>query len=327
MENQITTIERAKKLTDNINANTHKTIESYINIGRDLKTVRDEKLYEAMGYSGFEEYCDAETDVKQRQAYNCIKAFETYGDRIDAVRSISFTNLIQLTALDEEDRAELIESGDAERLSARELQKKIDEMKKKCEQLTLDLGEKSKVESQLEKVKAEMEKLRIELDAQKDIGARKDERIKELESKPVDVAVQKPSKDEIAKIEKAAAEKAKAAVEKLHQKEMAELQANLEKQAEDVRLVAVKAAQNKSAAEMERLKAELEKSESEKAVLQANAKKALPTSEKERIKFCLEEVQRNFNMALETVGKLPEDERDKLKGKLKVIVERMGEML
>lgn len=323
MENQITTIERAKKLTDNINANTHKTIESYINIGRDLKTVRDEKLYEAMGYSGFDEYCDAETDVKQRQAYNCIKAFETYGDRIDAVRSISFTNLIQLTALDEEDRAELIENGDAERLSARELQKKIDEMKRKCEQLTLDLGEKSKVESQLEKVKAEMEKLRIELDAQKDIGVRKDERIKELESKPVDVAVQKPSKDEIAKIEKAAAEKAEKAAQKQHEKELAELKEKDERQ----RLKAVEAVKSESAAEVERLKAELEKSKSENAVLQANAKKSPPTGEKERIKLCLEEVQRNFNMALETVGKLPENERDKLKGKLKVIVERMGAML
>lgn len=315
MENTELQLSRAAELTERINANAQLTVESYIKVGRDLKTVRDEKLYEAYGYNTFEQYCDAKTRVKQRQAYNCIKVYETYGENLDAVQNISFTNLLALAATTDENRQELIDSGDAERLSARELQKKIDELEKRCEQLTLDLGEKSKEESKLEKMKAEMDKLRTELEAQKNIQARKDERIKELESKPVEVAVEKMSEKELDKIKNDAAKKAREDVKKLYEEELVRLRIN----ADSDRVAAVKEAK-KSAAEIERLKAE-------NAVLQANAKKAPPTGEKERIRFYLEEVQRNFNAALETIGKLSEDEQDKLKGKLKAIVEKMGAML
>lgn len=165
-------------------------------------------------------------------------------------------------------------------------------------------------------MRSEMEKLQAELAAQKDIQAKKDERIKSLESKPVEVAVAKPSKEEIAEIEKKAVKKAEAAAKKQHDKEMAELRAK----ADNERREAVKAAEQAKAAEIERLK-------SENAALQSSAKKAPPTSEKERIKICLEEVQRNFNVAIETIDKLSEEDREKVKGKMRAIVEKMGGLL
>lgn len=316
MENQITNIERATALNVRINANAKIAAESMLEVGRDLKTMRDEKLYKELGCETFEDYCATHTPIKQRQAYNFVKCYEKYGEQLGELSGLGVTKLALMAVLDDEDREELIESGAAETLSTRELQAKIEELQKQNEQLTLDLGEKSKKENKLEKMRNEMEKLQAELAAQKDIQAKKDERIKALESKPVEVAVAKPSKEEIAEIEKKAAKKAEAAAKKQHDKELAELR----EKAENERREAVKAAEQAKTAEIERLK-------SENAALQSSAKKAPPTSEKERIKLCLEEVQRNFNLALETLDKLPDEEREKVKGKLRAIVEKMGELL
>lgn len=306
----------AEYLDSRINANAKIAADSIVAVGRDLKNMRDEKLYTELGCDTFEEYCNEMTPIKQRQAYNFIKCYEKYGERLAELSDIGITKLTLMSALDDEDSDALIESGDAESLSVRELEQRVKELQTKCEQLTLDLDEKSKEENRLDKMRNEMEKLQAELAAQKDIQAKKDERIKALESKPVEVAVSKPSKAEIAEIEKKAAKKAEAAAKKQHDKELAELR----EKSENERREAVKAAEQAKAAEIERLK-------SENAALQSSAKKAPPTSEKERIKICLEEVQRNFNVAVETISKLPEEDREKVKGKLKAIVEKMGELL
>lgn len=321
MENEIiktteNTAERAALLDSRINANAKIIAESFVTIGRDFKAMRDEKLYIELGCESFEDYCDKKTPIKQRQAYNFIKCYEKYGERLDELSGIGITKLTLMSALDDEDREELIQSGDAENLSTRELEKRIKELQSQNEQLTLELGEMSKEESKLEKMQNEIEKLQAELAAQKDIQAQKDEHIKALESKPVEVAVEKPSKEEIAKIEKAAADKAKKAAKKQYEKEIAELR----EKNDEMRITAVNAAREESKAEIERLK-------SENAVLQSNAKKAPPSTQKERVKFHIEECLRNFNAAMDSVNALPEDERDKPTAALKSMVEKMGELV
>lgn len=328
---------RAAMLNSRIIANAKIAAESLVMVGRDLKAMRDEKLYTELGCDTFEEYCNEMTPIKQRQAYNFIKCYEKYGERLTELSDIGITKLTLMSALDDEDSDALIESGAAEGLSVRELEQRVKELQSKCEQLTLDLEEKSKEDNKLEKLQNELERAKAELDAQqslKDKQAAKiaeleeknrsmakyetelKGKITELESKPVEVAVAKPSKEEIAEIEKKAAKKAEAAAKKQHDKELAELR----EKAENERREAVKAAEQAKAAEIERLK-------SENAALQSSAKKAPPTSEKERIKICLEEVQRNFNVAIETIDKLPEEDREKVKSKLRAIVEKMGGLL
>ena len=316
MENEIiktteNTAERAALLDSRINANAKIIAESFVTIGRDFKAMRDEKLYIELGCESFEDYCDKKTPIKQRQAYNFIKCYEKYGERLDELSGIGITKLTLMSALDDEDREELIQSGDAENLSTRELEKRIKELQSQNEQLTLELGEISKEESKLEKMQNEMEKLQAELAAQKDIQAQKDERIKALESKPVEVAVEKPSKEEIAKIEKAAADKAKSDVKKQHDKELKILRNTIAE---------TESAQKESLAEIERLK-------SENADLQSSAKKAPPSSQKERVKFHIEECLRNFNAAMDAVNALPEDERGKPMDALKAMVAKMGELV
>lgn len=302
--------DRAAFLDSRINANAKIAAESIVAVGRDLKNMRDEKLYKELNCDTFEEYCNEMTPIKQRQAYNFIKCYEKYGERLAELSDIGITKLTLMSALDDEDSDALIESGAAEQLSVRELEQRVKELQSKCEQLTLDLSEKSKEESKLEKMRNDMEKLQAELAAQKDIQTKKDERIKELEAKPVEVAVERPSKAEIAEIEKKAAEKAKKDAQKQHKKEL-------------------DAITESAAAERREKDAEIERLKSENAALQSSAKNPAPAldDKKQTIKFYIAVCLQNFNSALAAINNLSEDERAKPLMGLKTMVEKMGGLL
>lgn len=328
-------LERAALLNSRINANAQIMGNLIVSTGRDLKEMRDKKLYIHMGCESFDEYCEKFTPYKKRNAYNFIQCLEEYGDeRLEELSTLGITKLTKLLALNTEDREELIESGDAEGMSTRELEKRIKELQNKNEQLTLELGEKSKDESDAIALKEKNERLTTELEAVKSVQDQQkqaaEQREKELQeriialeqsneqlaSRPVDVAVEKPSADEIAKIEKAAAEKAEKAAKKQHTAEIKKLRDELD----EARIVAVNAARNESREEIERLK-------SENAALQANAKKAPPSAEKERVKFHVGECLRSFNAALESLGALPEADREKPKASIKTMVDKMMAVL
>lgn len=306
---------RAELLDVRINANAQVMASSMAEMGRDLKAMRDEQLYKDLNCDTFEEYCNEMTPIKQRMAYNFIKCWEEYGNQLNTLASIGITKLTLMTALEDEVRKELIESGEAEELSTRELEKRIKELQSKNEQLTLELDEKTKEESAAKVLKQQIERLNTELEAAKAVQNQQKERAdllekqnEELSKRPVDVAVEKPSKAEIDKIKKAAAEKAEKAAKKQHDKEIAELREQM-------------AAKEKANAE------KLERLESENAALQANAKKTPPSTQKERVKFHVEECLRNFNAALEALNVLPEEERGKPVAAITAMVGRMKEML
>lgn len=385
MENEITKVETAQEraimLNGRINANAKIAAESMAKVGHDLKAMRDEKLYLELGCKTFEEFCDTRTPIGQRQSYNFIRCFETFGERLAELADIGVTKLALMAALDDEDSEILIESGDAENLSVSQLKERIRELKKKNEQLTLELDAFDKSDGGSdEDLKAENERLAGELDATKAILETRreedDQREKELEkreaalkesneallkaqkeleavkaaskeqrhlaekteielrdrvnaleqsneqlaARPVDIAVEKPSADEIAKIEKAAAEKAEKAAKKQHAAEIKKLREELAQKAEQERITAVDAARRESAAEIERLR-------SEKEILQSSAKKAPPSAEKERVKFHIEECTRSFNAALESLFALPEDEREKPEKAMKNMVDKMRSLL
>lgn len=309
--------EKAAELTSRINANSAVAVQTLASIGRDLKTMRDEKLYLELGCADFGEYCDKHTQVRQRQAYNFIKCYEKYGERLPELSGLGITKLALMSALDDEDREELIESGEAEKLSTRELEKRIEELNNKYEQLTIELGEatedKETAESQLEALNKQIKELTAALD-------KAETRNKELENRPVEVAVQKPSEAEIKKIKdeaQKAAKKAADAAEKQHKKELDKLRADLESQYKDSLSDSIKVKNE----EIERLK-------SENATLKANAKKAAPDDTKTRVKFYLSEIQNTFNSAIETVRAVENDEeKQKYKAAFNSVIEQLGSIV
>lgn len=313
---EVTQQERAVLLNSRINANAMLMGNLIVSTGRDLKAMRDEKLYKELGFESFDEYCDNKTPFKKRNAYNFIQCFEDYGEqRLEELSTLGITKLTKLLALNSADREELIESGEAEKMTTRELEKRIKELQNKNEQLTLELDERTKDEKAAEVLKQQIERLNTELEAAKAVQDQQKERAdllekqnEELSKRPVDVAVEKPSKAEINKIKKSAAEKAEKAAKKQHDKEIAELRERMA------------AAEKENAEKLERLK-------SENASLQSLAKKTPPSTQKERVKFHVEECLRNFNAALEALNALPEEERGKPKTAMTAMVGKMTEVL
>lgn len=320
MDNAITgtTKDRAEALTGRINANARIAAEMLVSIGRDLKIMRDEKLYTALGCESFEDYCDKHTEIRQRQAYNFIKCFETYGGQLSELSNIGVTKLTLMTVLDKDEREELIESGAAADLSVRELQEKIEELKNKYEQLTLDFDEatteKQGAESEIELLKKQVDALTKTLKAEQDKN-------KELESRPVEVAVEKPSDEEIEKIKadaQKAAKKEISAVKKQHEQEIAKLKDELLRNYEKSRATEVEAVEMAKNAEIKRLT-------EENALLQSNAKKPAPDSTKEKVKFYIGEIQTLFSAIISIIKAVEDtDEQGKYKSALKATVEKLG---
>ncbi len=153
--------DRATQLTQRIMANGKIAASSMIEMGRDLKVVRDERLFTEMGYENFEEYCEKKIGIGKRHGYNFIQIYEKFGEeKLGQLQQLGITKLLEIAKLDDEDADDLMQHNDVNALSVRELSAKVDEYRNKFEQLTLQLEEeKSKnaentsLESQVEELK------------------------------------------------------------------------------------------------------------------------------------------------------------------------------
>lgn len=154
-----------------------------------FKEMRDSKLYKALGYTEFNDYCMSEVGFSDRQAYRMISIAEKLPK--DLVTSMSLncaTKLSLLTSLSEEERTEIIENTDLESASVRELEKQIKQLRSErdtavAEKSAAELASSTQKDriSSLEKTKLELEN-RI-TDLEKDI--------KDLENRPVETAVER----------------------------------------------------------------------------------------------------------------------------------------
>lgn len=308
--------ERATFLDGRIRANAQIAAESLAAMGCDLKAIRDEKLYIKLGCDSFSQYCESKLRIGQRHAYNFIKCYETYGEQLSTVQYLGITKLVAMTVLDDEDRDELIESGEAANLSSRELEKRIEELQNKCEQLTMQLEEaenksddEAASETEMELIQKN-EELVKELEALKSINDRREETSdSEKEKLKNEVELLKKQNEDLSQaFEKKSSEK---------QKKIEEDAAKKQRETE-----------KKHAEEIKKLKDKIAEAE-KKAALQANAKKqAPPDSQKEKVKFHCEECLRSFNSAVAASESVEdEDAKKKCKQAIKTIVQRMEDLI
>jgi len=109
-------------------------------MAKGFKIMRDEKLYKELGYKSFEEYCETETGIKRRQVYSYIAIAEKLpADFVHSGAQIGVKKLALLTALDEEQRTEIVESTDLESTTVKELKRQIDELTGKNKILAEDV--------------------------------------------------------------------------------------------------------------------------------------------------------------------------------------------
>ena len=79
MNEFLTTREQAYSIHQRIMANGKILQNALYEVCKDLKTMRDSKLYAELGYSSFEEYAEEACGIRQRQAYSYISAYEKLG--------------------------------------------------------------------------------------------------------------------------------------------------------------------------------------------------------------------------------------------------------
>lgn len=237
---------RAIALTRSIIANGQAAQQSLWEMCKGLAEMRDAKLYKEIGYSTFEDYCEQEIGITRRQGqkYAAIAALD--GKSTSDFERIGVEKLYLLAKIDDEQREQITDSVDVESVTVRELRAQIDALKHQNDQTEAALQDAEdraqrwcenaeerrqridELGGKVDKQKREVEKLNAEvannasyIQQLQDRSRSKDAdieqlqaRIAELESRPVEVAVQE---DNTAELEKLRAE---------YEKKLAELKAD-----------------------------------------------------------------------------------------------------
>lgn len=245
----------AVSLDQRIREHTTAIGEHFIALAQSLKQMRDEKLYIELGYNTFDAYIEGSGHpFRARQAYNYIRVYENFDKKfIEEHSSLGVTKLEMLTKIFRGDVENFIEENNVEEMSSRELKEAIDkinalseqvsfltdendklkaekeetelpadvlsemnELRKKCESLSVTVSERDKEVDGLAGARLEAENKLKSAEAEK---KRLEKELKDLKAKPVEVAVAEPSEEQISAIKKEVADELSAKYEK----EIAEL--------------------------------------------------------------------------------------------------------
>ena len=97
---------------------------------KNLKEMRDSKLYKALGYKNFEDYCEKEVGMKRRNVYNYISIVEKINtENVQPVAQIGIKKLSLLATLSSEQQSDIAENLDLETTTYKELKAEIDKLK------------------------------------------------------------------------------------------------------------------------------------------------------------------------------------------------------
>lgn len=153
-----------------------------------LKQMRDDKLYKELGYANFEDYCENEVGMNRRNAYRYIGVIENVKN-VTSMSQIGMTKLSLLASLSESQQEEIQQTVNLEETSVRELKAEIAKLKDDNDKIR---SAKNSMESDLLSVKSNNRSLRHQLDDA-------EKKIADLESRPVEVAIQEDEEGRIAK--------------------------------------------------------------------------------------------------------------------------------
>ena len=177
-----------------------------------LKQMRDEKLYRELGHATFEEYCENEIGFSREQGRKYISIIEN--KNANSSWHLGVTKLYLLSTLSESQQEEIQQNVNLEDVSVKKLKAEIERLKEqskknkrelseenhelncRCNSLVVEVNQlksdKQAVESDLLSVKSNNRSLRHQLDDA-------EKKIADLESRPVEVAIQEDEEGKIAK--------------------------------------------------------------------------------------------------------------------------------
>lgn len=183
---------KAQELDRRIKTSAQLAQQSLYEMCKGFKEMRDSKLYKELGYNTFEDYCEQETEITRRQVYRMIDTAEKLPkDFVTSMSQIGSTKLYLLTKLSEEERTEITENTDLENTSVRELEQQIRQIRAEKDKAVAD---KSAAEAEASSAAQRAKSLEKAKNALAQQIATLEAEIKELENRPVEVAVE-PAKD------------------------------------------------------------------------------------------------------------------------------------
>ena len=267
-----------------------------VSLCENLKRMRDTGQYKALGFEKFEEYTEQACRIKKRQAYNYIATYERLGGTfLQSNAQLGITKLQLLTEVCAVDRADFAEQNDLEGMSVSEIKKLIAENKEYSEQLSMFSQNKEQQDQELRRLENENEALK---------------------SRPVEVAVQEPSQEQI---EKAVAAKTKelendykSKLKKAKEKERQKAEAEKKKAIEEARTAAKAEADAKYKEQIAQAKqdkeAALSKAKEIASKLDKNADRDLVTAS-----LFFSEAQSQFEKFLTAANKITDEKGVKIK--------------
>lgn len=177
---------RAAELDRRIKTSAQLAQQSLYDMCMGFKEMRDSRLYKELGYSDFGEYCEQETGFSRMNVYNYIRVAEKLPqDFVNSSLKIGVKKLTLLAKLSDEERTELTENTDLENTTVKELKAKIDILQNERDRAMESNAEASHQVFMADKKVLEMKNRVTQLEAE----------IKELESRPIEVAVETDSKE------------------------------------------------------------------------------------------------------------------------------------
>lgn len=180
---------KAAELDRRIKTSAQLAQQSLYDMCMGFKEMRDSRLYKELGYSDFGEYCEQETQINRQNVYKYIKVAENLpSEFVSSGRQIGIKKLYLLSSLSESERTELTENNDLENTSARELERQIKELKVKAanaDVLSHRLEDMNNICDTISKQRDKADRRIRQLEGE----------IKELENRPIEVAVETDSKE------------------------------------------------------------------------------------------------------------------------------------
>lgn len=172
-----------------------------------LKTMRDNKLYKELGYPNFEDYCETEVGFNRTQAHKYISIIENTSENVYSSKHLGVSKLYLLSTISEPEQAEIAEKLDLENTTVKQLKAEIDRLKDEkqeatdksidyCRQLNNAKKDADYYKQQADTSKESYRNIENQLSEEKNKNFKLTNKVQELESRPIEVAVAEPSDNE-----------------------------------------------------------------------------------------------------------------------------------
>lgn len=173
-----------------------------------LKTMRDNKLYKELGYTNFEDYCENEVGFSREQGRKYISIIENISlENANSSWHLGVSKLYLLSTISEPEQAEIAEKLDLESTTVKQLKAEIDRLKGEkqeatdksidyCRQLNNAKKDADYYKQQADTSKESYRNIENQLAEEKNKNFKLTNKVQELESRPIEVAVAEPSDSE-----------------------------------------------------------------------------------------------------------------------------------